>query len=319
MDNMVFIIGSGRSGTTWLHLMLGSHPLIATGQESQLFNNYFASLVNQWKTEINYPKTDELRFHGISSYLKETEFYQLLQQFARGVFEKIFTEKPQATYFLEKSPNNSHHIDTIHRCFPNAKFIHVIRDGRDVAASIMAAKKSWGKYWAFNSVEEAILDWKIALESALEAKKFTKHYLEVRYEDLLTNGVSELEKLFQFLEISVSQEEIQAIYDSHQFKKLKNNDYKKDTFINPGQTKASGTKERAEPKDFFRKGVAGDWKNVFSNNQLKEIYWTAGDLLHTLGYADKQTVSVSMPLHLRARRIKQSLRKNIAKFINKLK
>jgi len=40
MDNIAFIAGSGRSGTTWLQLMLGSHPAVATAQESQLFNNY---------------------------------------------------------------------------------------------------------------------------------------------------------------------------------------------------------------------------------------------------------------------------------------
>ncbi len=319
MDNIVFIIGAGRSGTTWLQLMLGSHPLIATGQESQLFNNYFSSMVKQWNRELQYPTSNNLRFHGISAYLNEEQFYFLLKQFASDVFDRVFQEKPQATYFLEKSPNNSEHIETIYRCFPKAKFIHLIRDGRDVVASILAAKKGWGKAWHHQSVEDASNEWKTLLQAAQKAKTLTDQYLEIRYENLLNDGIAQMKNVFEFLDISISKAEVDELYQAHRFKKLKQNDYKRDTFINPGQTNASGTKSRPEPENFFRKGIAGDWKTSFSKAQLQELYWTAGDLLTSLGYTDRETASVSIPVNLRLRRIKQSGKRMAAKLINQLK
>ena len=101
---LVFIIGAPRSGTTWLHLMLGAHSEIVTGQESQVFSNYLAPMYARWKMELDYPQSDGVRQHGIATYLDEDEFLDLLRNFAGKVFEKAKQEKPGATFFLEKSP-----------------------------------------------------------------------------------------------------------------------------------------------------------------------------------------------------------------------
>jgi len=69
---------------------------------------------------------------------------------------------------------------------------------------------------------------------------------------------------------------------------LKSNKYDKKTFINPGERVASGTEERPEPTNFFRKGVSGSWKTELSMQQLAEFNWVAGDLLHELGYSRKR-------------------------------
>lgn len=318
MENILFIVGSGRSGTTWLHLMLGSHPKIATGQESQLFNNYFSPLVKQWDTELNYPKTSDLRFHGISAYIKEPEFYRLLSDFAKGVFNTILAEKPSANWLLEKSPNNSHHIPTIQKCFPKAKYIHLIRDGRDVAASILSAKKSWGRYWSHQTVEDAANDWQTSLNAARQAQSAEENYIEVRYEDLLANGPETMSRIFQFLDIETTPEEIEALYAEFSFNKLKASNYNKNIFINPGDSTASGTESRAEPKEFFRKGISGDWKTFFQPNQLREFYWTAGNLLHELGYEDAKITTVRKPFHLKVRHRVQALRKLASAILRKL-
>lgn len=317
MDNMIFIIGAGRSGTTWLHLMLGSHEKIATGQESQLFNNYLSHLITQWKSELNYPKTSKVRFHGISSYIDENEFYQLLTNFSDGVFSNALKAKKTATYLLEKSPNNSLHVKEIYRCYPNAKFIHLIRDGRDVTASILAAKKSWGKAWHHRTAEDAINEWQSLLSASREVSELTENYIEVRYEDLLTDGTNQLKRIFEFLEIDATEPALQEMYDSHAFSKLKKNDYKKDTFLNTGITQASGTDSRHEPKEFFRKGIAGDWKISLSKKQISEVEWVAGDLLNQLGYScDKPNAK---PFHMKLRRLKSALRSSISTMIHRFK
>ncbi|WP_075186292.1 sulfotransferase family protein [Teredinibacter haidensis] len=309
MEKIVFVVGAGRSGTTWLQLMLGSHAAIATGQESQLFNNYFSHLVQRWQGELAYPQTSDLRFHGISAYIDENCFYRLLTRFAVGVFDSVLSAKPGATYFLEKSPNNSLHIPTILRCFPQAKIIHLLRDGRDVTTSILAAKKSWGRNWSHNTVEDAALEWSTAVSECAKARHLTSNYLEVRYEDLLATGPETLKTLFQFLDIPISLAEIQAIYGNHTFEKLKANQYDKSTFINPGQSVASGTTNRSEPKNFFRKGKVGDWKNSLNHAQQQEFYWVAGRTMAQKGYISEDLIPKVLPLRLRIRYLSRFIRK----------
>ncbi len=303
----VFIIGSGRSGTTWLHLMLGSHKLIATGQESQIFHNYFRQLRSKWEDELAYPQTEELRFHGISAYIDEPRFYQLMRQFADGVFSKLFEVKPEAEILLEKSPNNSFNVDTIFKCYPEARFIHVIRDGRDVVSSMLAAKKSWGRQWAPTFVQPAAEEWKAAVLQSKSIQFSSPHYIEVRYEDLLTNGYAELRRLFTFLGISCGDDEIKEIYDSHTFSKLSEGNYNKNTFINPGQTKASGTDQRSEPREFFRKGVSGGWKDTLSSSEIDEFMYYSGDLLIELGYLPKTKQNFKKPIRVGLRQLKKDI------------
>lgn len=316
--NIIFIVGAGRSGTTWLHMMLGAHPAVATGQESQLFEKYLRRLDEQWQRELNYPETEDLRRHGISSYVKDDEFTRLMRNFAVGVFENVLAAKAGASVFLEKSPNNSFNIDLIIRCFPGAKFIHVIRDGRDVASSVLAARKSWGRQWATRHASDAAAEWQRAVTESARLKDMTASYTEVRYEDLLTKGQQELGRIFEFTGLPVEDSFVTEMYERFSFKKLQQNDYKRDVFLNTGVAAASGTENRPEPKGFFRKGVAGDWQNSLSTSQLEEIYWVAGETLARLGYTDDASQVSAAPWSIRRRDIMKSIKNGVRRLGGKL-
>lgn len=283
-EQLIFIIGAGRSGTTWLHLMLGSHPRVATGQESQIFSEYLAPLYRRWRDELEWPDTETVRQHGISSYVKEDEFVALLRGFALEVLGRVLAEKPGATHLLEKSPSSSYHVDLIHRCLPETHFIHVIRDGRDVATSMLKARLGWGKSWAPSRAEDAAKEWVKAVWAARSAANLTSHYTEVRYEDLLSEGVDELQRVFRFVGLPVSDDEASEIYERFDFDRLKKGDYDRAVFKNPGEVTASGTEERREPPGFFRKGKSGTWRDELSRAELNSFLWVAGDLLEELGY-----------------------------------
>lgn len=307
--NLVVIIGAGRSGTTWLHLMLGSHPRVATGQESQVFARYLAPLMETWESELAWSQGEGVRQHGISSYLTEERFVGLLRHFALEVMGSVLAEKPTATHLLEKSPNSSYHVDLINRCLPGVRFIHVIRDGRDVAASMLGARSGWGRSWAPSHVEQAALEWRRSVEAALQAKAFAPRYAEVRYEDLLDGGVAELVRLFDFLDVPVSTPEAQEIYEAHRFDRLKSGDYRRDTFKNPGVVRASGTPDRKEPPGFFRKGKSGTWREELTRADVAEFLWVAGELLQNLGYlGDEARLPTRPPSRLRLRRLLRSSR-----------
>jgi len=310
---VVFVVGSGRSGTTWLHLMLGAHPSVATGQESQLFNNYLRRLYEQWQRELSYPETDKLRKHGITSYIDETRFIQLIRQFALSVFENVLDAKPGATVFLEKSPNNSFNIDLIHKCFPDARYIHMIRDGRDVVTSMLAARKSWGKQWAPVHAYDAATEWVEAVRESQRLASTSACYMEIRYEDLLANGPSELGRLYGFLDLPVDDSMTSEIYDRFSFEKVKKNEYSRDVFLNPGIAKASGTESRPEPTGFFRKGVAGDWRNALTDVQLAEVHWAAGELLDSLSYIDEHSPSEKAPASVRRREAIRKVKSRLKK------
>jgi Sulfotransferase family len=319
-SDVIFIVGAGRSGTTWLHLMLGAHPQVATGQESQLFNNYLRKLVNQWNREIAYPETDKLRKHGITSYIDEDRFMELLRDFAIAIFDNVMQAKPGATRFLEKSPNNSFNIDLIHRVFPDARFVHLIRDGRDVVTSMLAAKKSWGKDWAPDHGYEAGIEWVRAVTECRRLHGLVENYCEVRYKDLLNRGPETLARIYEFLELPLGGVDVEKIYAQFAFDKLKKNDYSRSIFLNPGEARASGTDGRPEPRGFFRKGVAGDWQVSLNREQVDEIYWAAGELLEDLGYIEGYARPDRPPRSIRRRlridALKNRVRKFGARFLN---
>ena len=311
--NIIFIIGSGRSGTTWLHMMLGAHPAIATGQESQVFEKYLRKLDDHWQREMRYPETHELRRHGITSYIDEEKFTRLMRDFAVGVFENVLAAKEGATVFLDKSPNNSLNIDLITRCFPKAKFVHMIRDGRDVATSKLAARKSWGRQWAPQYAAEAASDWQEAVTECLRLRDMPNSYCEVRYEELLANGPGELGAVFDFLDLPLDDTSVAEIYQRFSFKKLQKNEYDRDVFLNTGVATASGTAGRPEPKGFFRKGISGDWKNSLSTSQLAEIYWVAGETLRKMGYTEGIAPASTEPWSIKRRRLAASIKNTIRK------
>jgi len=102
----IFIIGAPRSGTTWLQIMMGAHPLICTTVEFTLFNKYIAPWIDAWKRG-----TTNIVERGLSRDLPflwtEEEFYEFLEGFLDKAYQKVVEKKPQARYIPDKQPNYS--------------------------------------------------------------------------------------------------------------------------------------------------------------------------------------------------------------------
>ena len=164
--------------------MLGAHPSVCTFAELKLYDSYIAPWIKAWEGQISLQKYDD--FSGLPTVWSEEELYDFLREFLTRVYERVLATKPEATILLDKHPGYSDHVEYINRLIPNARFIHVIRDGRDVVASLLAASQGWGKLWAPKDVESAASIWKKHVLAAREAHKYDGRYLEVRYEELLT-------------------------------------------------------------------------------------------------------------------------------------
>jgi hypothetical protein len=111
----------------------------------------------------------------------------------------------------DKTPDYVRSIETLHSLWPSARFVHVIRDGRDVALSMMDWPKSRPKpgdfaTWREDRVSTAALWWEFNVRLGRKAGKSIgdKLYYEVRYESLVTRPKEESAALCGFLGVPYS-------------------------------------------------------------------------------------------------------------------
>jgi hypothetical protein len=250
--------------------MLGAHTAVCTTVELTLF-----IYTNRWLFRWNKESEDirEDRWHiGLPMIWTEEEFYGFLHEFLGRAYNKVLANNPEATHILDKHPTNAAFVEEIDSLMPNARFIHVIRDGRDVAASMVAAKEQMG--FGTGTVAESAAAWKEHVEWGQKARQFDGRYLEVSYRDMIKNPVGTLRTVFDFCELAAPDDEVAGIVDKHTFEKVK-------------KTRLSPVKNVALPQNFYRKGQIGSWQQEFTPVERYLFDEVAGDLLVELGYAEE--------------------------------
>lgn len=269
-DNLIFIVGAPRSGTTWLQSMLASSSKVSTGAETEFFTYYIKKLYESWRKQKDL---DSLRARGITGlpfYFSEEEFDEYVREFVSSVMKKL---KGKHEIFVEKTPSHALVVDTIHKSLPEAKFINIVRDGRDVVASIIAAGRGWGYDWAPSNLKDASKMWIHHVESAREGLKVVpkKLWMEVKYEDLLDDTTSMLQKVGKFVGVNFTENESKKIANNFKFSKMYNSRYR--VF---DKTK--------EPRKFFRKGKVGTWRQDFNVIERLILQMQLRPYLKKLGY-----------------------------------
>ena len=134
---LVFIVGCARSGTTWLQQLLSQSPNVATGPETHLFSSYLRSLEDTWHRRKG-------TYVGLSHLITEDELAEWTRSFAELCLGRIADARAGARIVVEKTPKHGEYGADILRLFPEAFFIHIIRDPRAVVPSLRAASRSWG-------------------------------------------------------------------------------------------------------------------------------------------------------------------------------
>lgn len=207
--DLVFIVGSGRCGTTLLKNILNRHPDIAVVPEMQFFKFVFGKRkkyknLNNRKTKgIVVKKTIDLILdiripQDQLTAINYDDFYHYLLP-ARS-YKEIFlrasfytASKKQFKILVHKSPSDIYFLKEVFSFFPQAKIIHLIRDGREVVAS--ARKRGWSK----NNILLAV-QWKEALACGRKfRKKYKNKILECKYEDIVSRPESEIKKILSFI------------------------------------------------------------------------------------------------------------------------
>ncbi len=291
----VFLLGAPRSGTTWVQQMLGAHPDIATPQETDLFSGYIESWRRIWSDQLREAEEDwrERRFKGLPSVLTQDEFDDLIYGVIAGIYRKVMDLKPSATKLLDKDPPHSLYVDLIRKHLPDARFIHLVRDGRDVVTSLIAASKGWGRSWAPKGHEEAVQMWKAYVLAARRAELSGSPYIEVRYEDLLADGSSGLKRLFDFCLVEVSLEDCSEIYERFARDSAKSQRSRSSpSLIRGGEVRRRFGAAPEEPEGFLGKATRGGWKETWGSYERWCFDHIAGDLLEDLGYVDDEWAQI---------------------------
>lgn len=283
----IYVMGAARSGTTWVQNMLGAHPSIATPQELELFPLYVAPWHEHWRGQL--PASEDLwrrhRHKGLPAILNQEAFETLLTDLVGRVYAEVLARKPGATTVLEKEPGHTVYSALLLRHFPEARFVHVIRDGRDVAASLLRASSGWGGTWATATVERAAWIWRTNVEHGRRTSLLTPNYVEVRYETLRSDaGPSELARVFRFAGLDAALEECEEIYRRHTLGLNGNRPASSIVWGGEALRRLGGPPE--EPEGFFGPARPGAWRDELSPGERWTFHRVAGDMLVELGYAE---------------------------------
>ena len=269
-DRMVFLVGAQRSGTNWLQRMLATHPqVVALPSETQLFTSRVAGLAGR-------VQHGTLGSTATGSVFMERDVYlDALRAFYDAAFSGAATRlDSDALRVVERSPNHAEQLAHIAEVYPDSWVIHLIRDGRDVARSLVS--QPWGP----DSVREAADTWARSVRSARAAGKSLERYLEVRYEELVADPVSGMSTLCEFLGLDLSAATAEAVRCE------------------------AGVAYNTDP----RRPVVGDgkWQVEWRRRELDDFDAVAGDVLSELGYPPATALRVTgrrLPIPAPVRRI----------------
>ena len=213
----MFIIGCPRSGTTLLSQLLQFTDYGAP-VETHFITKYYKRLhkytpLSDRKNTLKLVK-DILKERPVMQWKLDINPETLLTQLKTGDYPEIVNAICHTRFrslgylsWGDKTPHYINDIDIIFKLFPESKYLHIIRDGRDVALSLL--QKKWGP----NNIYACATYWRDcnSKTSVIEQIKTKGLLHKIRYEDLLSNPQKELEEVFSFLGVKEDQKKISSV------------------------------------------------------------------------------------------------------------
>jgi hypothetical protein len=193
MAPFIFIVGCGRSGTTLLRSMLDSHPDVAVPGEARFLTGFLTHpesiAAGPWDEHAFVealgaePSFDAwgLPIESVAEALASSSPASFADG-VRGVY-RCYADSHGKARFADKTPSLVLHLPILADLFPEGRFVHLVRDGRDVALSTIDAP------WGPDTVVGAAHYWRRHVTHGRNAGREIgpERYREVRYEDLVTD------------------------------------------------------------------------------------------------------------------------------------
>jgi len=288
----VFVIGSERSGTTLIMAILGCHPGLAIPEVAWYYPRFrpYLFTYGDLSDPGNFRILVEEMVHGLrtpywSMKVNPATFGKLIadramsiEQSYRGVVAAMlgyYADDAGKSRWGEKTPYNLFYVKEILEDFPEAQFVNIYRDGRDVCAEFLDA--SFGPTNIYSAAElwrdgqQAVKPWREKLSA--------DQWYDIKYEDFVADPVNQLKSLCNFL----------------------NEDY--DPVMLEFHTTPTA-KRRGMTKDNWALGEpisekhVGIYRNQLSLRDQGIMAWVAGESLRNYGYQD-----IAEPLPLSAEQV----------------
>jgi Sulfotransferase family len=284
-----FVVGAPRSGTTMLRLMLDAHPDLAIPPET-----YFITKAQKaWRAAKRKPGENQVEafIDSVTGHKRWPDFHLDADDFAARVrernprvlgdgvrvFYEMYAEKIDKPRWGDKTPFYVRKMDVIHKVLPEARFIHLIRDGRAVALSI---KDLW---FGPDTISECAEFWVARLDEARENAQELPHYIEVIYEDLVRDPEPNLRKIADFIDVP---------FDERMVRYYENVDERIAVETPPEEVAPDGrivsTEERMKIMENLKRPPdptrIDRWREQMSPEDVATFESIAGERLRELGY-----------------------------------
>ena len=210
IDGRFFIIGSARSGTTLLQAILASNSDVYSFPESHFFCE--AAPRGRFRRRLGVVRKDLARsaFGHLTKVLERPDldslvpsYSPLFRSYSKGFVRAVDTAAIDAgkRVWVEKTPHHIDYVDLIERSVEDSRFVHILRDGRDVVASQFDAALQDPKYWGVWTVKDLVAQWNADTQVSLRFEWSARHLL-VSYESLIEDPERVIRPITEFMGIS---------------------------------------------------------------------------------------------------------------------
>lgn len=265
----LFICGSARSGTTWAFDLFDCHPQVMAICESWILSQThgITSILSQpywdieeraaWAARVNVP-------FGAVQLLPYADMVNDVRDLVATWLTRNL--RPEHRYLVSKEPIDLRATAIL---FPEARFIHVVRDGRNVALSMKRASESWDPTMGVDSPMEIRAEtWRRQVENIrTHRSSLGDRYLEIRYEEMRADIRGAMRSMFEFAGINYEESLLDEI---------------------AGSTQLAAYDESVRRSGFRGGGENRSWRSDLGGREAWGFQRAAGDLLRELGYESER-------------------------------
>ena len=285
---MPFIVGAARSGTTLLRLMLDAHSMLAIPPETgfvvgvaRLIAPTIMARRRLFNLVTHFPKLAP----GWADFgIDKADFWQRLAEIrdfntSKGCrcFYQMYAARHNKPRWGDKTPYYCRNLCLIEKLLPEAHFIHIIRDGRDVALSL---RDMW--FAPGRDITTLARTWQRDILRAQQQGRHCRHYLEVRYEDLINNAPMILRQVCTFIQLPF--EENMLRYHEKAAERLAEHQGRYRDDGRPIVTREQRLQQQHLTLQAPDRSRIQNWKRGMSLSEQRTFEKIAGRLLSELGY-----------------------------------
>lgn len=288
LQPMPIIVGAPRSGTTLLRFVLDAHPDLAIPPETgflalgpELSGTSDVVRRKFYETVINFPPDApawsdfQISKELFWAQLSEIEPFTVSDGFR--TFYRLYASRFDKKRWGDKTPVHCFGMKSIEETLPEAHFLHLIRDGRDVCLS---SRQMWfSPGW---EVEKQARRWCDFVSSARQQGATCRHYMEIKYEDLVLAPRQSVQRICRFLALRYDEKMLE--FHARAAARLEEHGTRLQTDGSVLVTREQRLRAQQSTTRPFDQTRALAWKSAMGAKEREQFDAIAGPLLSALGY-----------------------------------